>query len=182
MFAFAPLRTVALSSALVALSACATSSPDPTPEPVEATEITLNLPVPEVESAQPESCACREKGLEAAENYFDRGVRALAAGDYLQAEKYFNRHRDEAISQTVREADVGLAFVALLSATHSDALVAEGLDQRAEVMMLALAAVQTLEGQIKALDTLNDVLAKDLKKREEALNRLRELTLGQEEG
>ena len=50
---------------------------------------------------------------------------------------------------------------------------------RAEVMILALAAVQTLEGRLEALDALNQAISQDLEKREEALKRLRDLTLGQ---
>ena len=57
--------------------------------------------------------------------------------------------------------------------------VASGIDERAEVMILALAAVQTLEGRLEALDALNQAISQDLEKREEALKRLRDLTLGQ---
>ncbi len=56
---------------------------------------------------------------------------------------------------------------------------ASGVDERAEVMILALAAVQTLEGRLEALDALNKAISEDLEKREEALKRLRDLTLGQ---
>ena len=61
----------------------------------------------------------------------------------------------------------------------NDESVASGIDERAEVMILALAAVQTLEGRLEALDALNQAISQDLEKREEALKRLRDLTLGQ---
>ena len=64
----------------------------------------------------------------------------------------------------------------------SEGSLGDDMDDRAEVMVLALAAVQTLEGRIEALNTLNRALSKDLKKREEVLKRLRDLTLGQQEG
>jgi prefoldin subunit 5 len=48
-------------------------------------------------------------------------------------------------------------------------------------MILALAAVQALEGRIESLDAINAALTDDLEKRDEAIKRLRELTLGQQE-
>ena len=85
--------------------------------------------------------------------------------------------------QAQREADVGMAFVTLMgqvltSETPSDGLT---LDERAQLMALALAAVQTVDDQLQALVALNKALSKDLEKREEALKRLRDLTLGQPE-
>jgi len=59
--------------------------------------------------------------------------------------------------------------------------ILEALDERAEVMILALAAVQALEGRIESLDAINAALTDDLEKRDEAIKRLRELTLGQQE-
>lgn len=137
----------------------------------------LNLPGPEAAR-----CGC-DSDEALSDNYFDRGVRALAARDYGQAMAYFQRHRREESDQAQRESDIGIAFVKLMS-NQSDALTnpgVEGVDERAEVMILALAAVQSLEGRIEALNSLNSVLSQDLKKREEALKRLRDLTLGQQE-
>ena len=59
--------------------------------------------------------------------------------------------------------------------------ILEALDERAEIMILALAAVQALEGRIESLDAINAALTDDLEKRDEAIKRLRELTLGQQE-
>jgi hypothetical protein len=67
-------------------------------------------------------------------------------------------------------------------ASNLDDAGSAGVDERAEVMILALAAVQTLEGRLEALRALNEALSKDLEKREDALKRLRDLTLGQQEG
>ena len=76
---------------------------------------------------------------------------------------------------------MGIAFVTLMSEASivADESAASGIDERAEVMILALAAVQTLEGRLEALDALNKAISQDLEKREEALKRLRDLTLGQ---
>ena len=166
-------------SGVLLVTGCATpEAPDATPD-AESDAVELNLPDPEV--AEPD-CNCEELLVPVAEeNYFDRGVRALAARDYEQAKIYFERHRASGGSEAQREADVGIAFVTLMSETSlvSDEQGASGVDERAEVMILALAAVQTLEGRLEALNAINEALSKDLEKREEALKRLRELTLGQ---
>jgi hypothetical protein len=84
----------------------------------------------------------------------------------------------------MREAEVGIAFAALMAEAESLAEadgILEALDERAEIMILALAAVQALEGRIESLDAINAALTDDLEKRDEAIKRLRELTLGQQE-
>lgn len=165
---------------LPVFSGCASVPPEAAPAVEPASELNLNLPEPHGPSPE---CNC-EALAASAENYFDRGVRALAARDYPRAMTYFERHRESGNAQARREADVGLAFVTLLSqkSTPAGEASSEGVDERAEVMILALAAVQSLEGQIEALNALNKALSKDLEKREDALKRLRDLTLGQEEG
>lgn len=157
------------------LSGCAATPSNDATSDTQAVD--LNLPSPE----QLLSCDCEALAL-AEENYFDRGVRALAARDYVAAAEHFQRHKILETAQAKREADLGLAFVALLGkASDSDVIpAAEGVDERAEVMILALAAVRTLEGQLDALEALNEALTKDLEKREDALKRLRDLTLGQQ--
>ena len=176
----APHIPVTLMAAMV-LQACASQpAPVESPEPKTVPDaVTLNIPEP----APAADCDCEAWAL-AQENYFDRGVRALAARDYEQAKTYFERHRASGGSEVQREADVGIAFVTLMSDAikGGDRDGAAGVDERAEVMILALAAVQTLEGRIQALNALNSALSKDLEKREEALKRLRDLTLGQQEG
>lgn len=173
------------SAALVLWLAGCASAPNPAPEPAEThtapDPAELNIPIPEHRT----DCDCDVAVAAAPENYFDRGVRALAARDYARALVYFQRHRDSAEDQAVREAEVGMAFVALLDSDNGVSIAtsgASGIDERAEVMTLALAAIRALEGQLATLQHLNDVLSSDLAKREEALKRLRDLTLGQPEG
>lgn len=170
----AALKTGLLLGALI-LSGCAATPSNSPSEDAQA--VALNLPTP----AQMLNCDCEAQAL-VDENYFDRGVRALAARDYSAAAEYFQRHKTLETAQAAREADLGLAFVTLLSKSNDvDAMpAAEGVDERAEVMILALAAVRTLEGQLDALEALNQALTKDLEKREDALKRLRDLTLGQQ--
>lgn len=178
--------TASLTGALaivLALGGCASApapAPEPQPEPTPPAPSELNIPLPNSEAG----CDCPAADA-VVENYFDRGVRALAARDYDRARVYFKRHRDSDEPQAVREADVGIAFVTLLSQSEhapADDAGASGVDERAEVMILALAAIETLEGQLAMLQQLNDALNSDLAKREEALKRLRDLTLGQPEG
>ena len=158
----------------------------PAPEPVKPEQLTppqpeeLNIPAPPAVE-----CDCDTDPAVLVENYFDRGVRALAARDYARARVYFERHRESGGDQATHEASVGIAFVTLLD--ESNAITGEGegasgVDERAEVMILALAAVETLENQIKSIEQLNQSLTVDLEKREEALKLLRDLTLGAPEG
>lgn len=158
------------------LTACATR-PEPQPRPVVEVLPPQPLSIPTTVPA----CDCDAISIRDS-NDFDRGVRALAARNYEQARLFFERHRKSEAPEARREADVGMAFVTLLSdntvvTEQTDAEV----DDRAAVMVLALAAVATLERRIDTLDALNEALSKDLRKREEALKRLRDLTLGQQE-
>ena len=78
-----------------------------------------------------------------------------------------------------REAEIGLAFIAVLRADRTDGNSSQALDDRAEIMALALALLTQLEDRVSELGKKNSKLASDLKKREAVLKRLRELTLGQ---
>ena len=142
---------------------------------VSATLTEINIP----ESIVDASCDCSEVVAEPEETYFDRGVRALAARDYAQAISYFERHANDKSDNAQREAEIGLAFIAVLRADQSDGDASQALDDRAEIMSLALAVLTQLEGRVSELGEKNSKLASDLKKREAVLKRLRELTLGQ---
>lgn len=135
----------------------------------------LNLPKPLLEA----SCDCSDVEIVSEETYFDRAMRALAARDFEQASLYFTRHAAATDSVESREADVGLALIALLSSNPSKADDSQALDDRAEVLALALSLVRQLENRVSVLEKRNVKLASDLEKREAVLKRLRELTLGQ---
>ena len=150
--------------------------------PVEVTQpvATENLPELNIhESLTDVSCDCSEMVTEPEETYFDRGVRALAARDYAQALSYFERHKEAESENAQREAEIGLAFIAVLRADRSDDDSSQALDERAEIMSLALALLTQLEGRVSELGKKNSKLVSDLEKREAVLKRLRELTLGQ---
>lgn len=135
----------------------------------------LNIPETVAES----TCNCDEFVVEPEETYFDRAVRALAARDFTQALRYFEAHAESDEPDAARESEIGLAFIAVLRADRRDASNSQALDDRAEVMVLALSLLTRLEGRVAELGKLNSRLASDLKKREAVLERLRELTLGQ---
>lgn len=180
MHRFFTLRFAPVTAVLLLGIGCAAPVPNPEPQSVVDTrDIELNLPEPAVAPAE---CDC-EPVVAGVENDFDRGIRALVARDYAQARVYFGRHRTSGDTGASREADVGLAFVALLDeSTDSLPPSAPGADERAEMMSLAMALVESLEGRVDALNAVNAMLEENLAKREEALKRLRDLTLGQEEG
>ena len=141
--------------------------------------VSETLPLNISKSIVEASCDCSEVVAEPEETYFDRGVRALAARDYAQALSYFERHADAESDNAQREAEIGLAFIAVLRADRTDGNSSQALDDRAEIMSLALALLTQLEGRVSELGKKNSKLASDLKKREAVLKRLRELTLGQ---
>ena len=150
------------------------------PAEVSATIISQTLPELNIpESIVDASCDCSETVAEPDETHFDRGVRALAARDYAQALSYFERHADVESDNAQREAELGLAFIAVLRADDSDGTSSQALDERAEIMSLALASLTQLENRLSELGRKNFKLARDLEKREAVLKRLRELTLGQ---
>ena len=66
-----------------------------------------------------------------------------------------------------------------MQADTRDPSNSQALDDRAEVISLALSLLTRLEDKVSALGKANSRLADDLEKREAVLERLRELTLGQ---
>ena len=133
---------------LVALAGCQ-SVPQPEPEATSARQsggeeagssTELNLP----EQVADATCDCDDVAVEVDESNFDRGIRALAARDYVQALRYFESHAMAETENAAREAEVGLAFVAVLRASGNDGMNSQALDDRAEVMALALALLKRL--------------------------------------
>ena len=171
-----PIRCF-LSLLIALMVGCASQTP--TREPVSAAYETETTQ--QIDGSSP--CDC-ESGADDVWSDFDRGIQALADREYGVARIHFEKHREGGSAQEVREAEVGMAFAALMAEADSiteEAEFADRLDERAEVMVLALAAVQALEGQLESLDAINAALTDDLEKRDEAIKRLRELTLGQQE-
>jgi hypothetical protein len=162
------------------------SAAEPAPEAVP--ELTLNLP----EQAQDCACVVTE---EADYTFLDKGFNALVAGDHIEAVQYFQRYqRLESSPQANWEAGIAIAYDSMLPDSPfydpAAARTAYGnlkdqqvggvpIHTKALMMRDALETFVAMEQQISDLESDNALLRQDLEKREEALKRLRELTLGQ---
>ena len=116
-------------------------------------------------------------------DHFMLGLQALSQSDYVAAGKHFEEHSLTGDEQAPREAAAGQALVDTLSEypIEGDPSTAGEVSDRSVLIDLVLVLVAGLEQQIADLSAENAALSADLEKREEALKRLRELTLGQPE-
>lgn len=193
MSATRPLICSAI-SLLVLLQGCAAvpSQDDATvaaePEPVA--ELTLNIPDHTLGG-----CDCEESEEV---TLYDRGFSALVGGDHIEAVKYFQRYRSlESSAASDWEADIAIAYDSMLSQSpFYDPQAARKsyqqlrkkqpkearVHEQALLMRDALATFSAMSKQIDGLQKDNAKLTASLKKREEALRRLRELALGQKGG
>ncbi len=153
-------------------------------------ELTLNL-------ATREQCQC-QPSPERDQTFLERGYQALGQGDAVTALQHFQRYkRLEAAPAAQWEADVAIAYLAMLpdsplydhdAAEQSHQSLARRLLPEMQVhttallMRDSLAAFALLNRHIADLESSNATLKEDLEKREEAIRRLRELTLGQSRG
>lgn len=174
---------------LLLLAGCVVSPEQPeAPVIAEAPrEIELNLP-------RAETCDCTP---ETAQDYtfLEKGFSALSRGEYDDALEYFQRYRRLERSRSADwEADVATAFTHSLTdgptydpdearKAFRDLRKADWasmeLHQQTLLMRQSLETFLQLERENRELESANRGLQKDLEKREEALKRLRELTLGQ---
>jgi hypothetical protein len=184
---------------LALLQACATAppvepemrpaepAPEPGPEPAPEPELTLNL--------SEEGCDCGPPAPTTDRTFLDRGIASLAADEHIEAVQHFQRYgRLEKSELAHWEAGIAIAFVSTLRDSpfydeagarsayrrlrgqrHSDWRV----DDRVALLYLALESFNDLHRHMGDLRDVNVTLREDLKKREEAIKRLRELTLGQ---
>jgi len=114
---------------------------------------------------------------------FMLGLQALSRGDYAAAGQHFEEHAHSDVEQAPKEAAAAQALANTLSQypVGGDPSTADEVTNRAMLIDLVLVMIAGLEQQISDLSAENAALAVDLEKREEALKRLRELTLGQPE-
>jgi tetratricopeptide (TPR) repeat protein len=204
----ATLRTRRLNllaaTSLVVLQACAAAPPaneQPVEQPVvqaaapekrPVADLTLNLPEQATQTTQ--NCACTtDTGVD--RTFLDKGFSALAAGDHREAVNYFRRYQRLESSPVVDwEANIAIAYDKMLpespyynwrAARESylrllrEQPPVASLHQQVVLMRDALAIFSDLHVQINDLQKERDTLSENLEKREEALRRLRELTLGQ---
>ncbi len=182
------LRALVTVSLPLLLQACVTE-PVEQPAPAEDVELTLNLPEPEEGD-----CACvSEEPLDY--TFLEKGFTALAHGEHVEAVQYFQQYqRLESSPEADWEAGIAIAYVSMLphspfydqvAARKSFRKLREAdwndmeVHQQTLIMRHALAALAILNRHIVDLENTNETLEEDLEKREEALKRLRELTLGQ---
>jgi len=160
----------------------------PAQQPAQPPEITLNL-------HQEEQCVCQIEDDAVDYTFLEKGFSALAEGDYVDAVQYFQRYRRTESSKTVDwESDVAIAYVSSLeSSPFYDAEAARkayrqlrkadwqsmALHQQTLLMRQSLESFIVVDRRVADLKEANAALEKELRKREEALKRLRELTLGQ---
>jgi len=192
-----PCRSLSAAFLALLLGACA-AGPDPQPPqperaaqtPQEPVELTLNLP------EQGGNCSC-EQAPGSDRTFLERGVAMLAEGEYIEAVQHFQRYRrleKQPLAQW--EAQLAIAYVSMLPnspfydvAAARDSYIAlhnaipEGQQHDSIVLMRqALETFVLMERHIADLEMRTEMLGDDLEKREQALRRLRELTLGQPEG
>lgn len=151
-------------------------------EPVP--EITLNLPQTD--------CKCTEE--ERDYTFLEKGFNALEAGEYLESLQYFQRYQRIENSPTADvEARIAIAYLSILpdspifdreaareSYTRLRPSVDDELDLHGEILLMQ-ASLETfidMQQQIDRLRLSNKNLQEELQKREAAIKRLRDLTLG----
>jgi len=179
------------------LQACVITAPERERDSVPTVqrqdrEVELNLNLPE-----PSDCNCQPDEAAVDYTFLERGMQALARGEYIEAVQQFQRYQRLEKGDTARwEANLAIAYVsmlprspfydgdaALLSFTQLQQNYREDMQLNDSIALLYEALDAFLQ-QAKHLDDIensNAILREDLAKREQALKRLRELTLGQRE-
>jgi hypothetical protein len=109
-------------------------------------------------------------------------VQKLAEGNLVGARAMLVLHAAAGSGANAEEAEAGSALLDLLEKGPSGAATEPTASERLMLLNAVLGLINALEADREDLINRNQALAVDLEKREEALKRLRELTLGQQEG
>ena len=128
-----------------------------------------------------ELCRCPE---DEQVDEFTVALLAAVEGDLEAAGAALSRHAAIGGDRNRAEAAAGRALTDVLAryaVEGSDVGTPTDVSQRATLIELVLAVIDGLEAELATMGAENAALAADLEKREEALKRLRELTLGQPE-
>ena len=183
------LYSVITAAVLAALLPGCAPAPVQEPDPGhgEVPEITLNLPH--------ENCVCTGEEEFSDYTFLEKGYAALAGSDYEGAVQYFQRYqRLEKSPEAEWEVAMAITYISSLSdSPFYDAEAARQswrelnkadwesmqLHQQSLLMRQSLETSMALEKKVTELKDSNAILRDDLEKREEAIKRLRELTLGQ---
>lgn len=189
----APAACLALMLSLQACAPVAERGNEPAPpvaRPDRTVELNLNLP-------EPDNCNCQSDQEPVDYTFLDRGMQALARGEYIEAVQQFQRYRRLEKGDTAGwEAELAIAYASMLPRSpfyDADAALAsftqlqrdyrEDMQLHDSIALLyeALDAFLQQATHLSDLRNSNALLREDLEKREQALKRLRELTLGQRE-
>jgi hypothetical protein len=125
-------------------------------------------------------CACDSP---IATDHFDAALQQLAVGDYEAARESLTQHGASGLDQASQESNVGLDLIDAIAAQNLEpnSDEADPVSARGSALRLLLALIVDLQNQIAEAEADNAQMRVELEKREEALKRLRELTLGQPE-
>ena len=184
----------AVLAALCLLQGCTAAKPVEEMKPAVAVE-----PVPELTlNLAEQNCSCEV--AEAPDyTFLEKGFSELVAGDYIDAVQSFQRYqRLEKSAEADWESGIAIAYVSTLpnspfynpvEARKAARVLREQKDQqkvkgknvheKSLFMRNALDAFLVMQRHVNDLQVTNATLRQDLKKREKALKRLRELALGQ---
>jgi tetratricopeptide (TPR) repeat protein len=157
----------------------------------EQKPVTLNLPDQALAAGEYATATGIDR------TFLDKGFSALAAGDHREAVNYFRRHqRLESTPGADWEAGIAVAYDKMLPdspyynwrAAYESYLrlmreQPQGIQLHRQIRLMrdALAVFGELHVRINDLQKEKRTLSENLEKRDEALRRLRELTLGQKE-
>lgn len=190
-------RLFAAAALVLTLQACTTVQFLPSPDgeaDVMNTGSVQEVPELELNLDQPEPVECvRDEGADY--TFLEKGFSHLVAGDQIEAVRYFQTYqRLEASERSTWESEIAIAYASMLpQSPFYDPQAArlaynklvktqpEGVELHEKVLFMrdALATLVSLNRQIGSLQRDKAALEGDLRKREDALRRLRELTLGQ---
>jgi hypothetical protein len=185
---FRSLLTPVCVLSLLLLQACASV-------PEQETEQKASEPVPEITLTMPQSnCACEEEKQDY--TFLEKGFKALHEREYLESLQYFQRYqRIETSPQADVEARIAFAYLSILpdSPIYDSQAARVSYDRlrrsiqpewelydKILLMQDSLETFLDLQRQIVDLEKDNGDLILELEKRETAIKRLRDLTLGRE--
>jgi hypothetical protein len=163
--------------------------------PENETEVPASEPVPEITLNLPKNeCDCTAEDGD--HTFLEKGFDALHRGEYLDSLQYFQRYqRIEKTPLADTEAKIAIAYLSILpdSPIFDSRAVSDSyntLRQQIEpqwklhdqilLMQDSLETFIDMQRKISQLEDQNAVLREELAAREEAIKRLRDLTLGRE--
>jgi hypothetical protein len=183
------LRLLPFCLSLLLLQACSSTPDQPEVPEVEeeVPELTLNLPQ--------DSCNCI-KPEQTDYTFLEKGFDALHDAEYLDALQYFQRYqRIEKTDVAGYEAGIAVAYLSILtdSPIYDSEAARESYGQlrasadpdwqvHGQVLLMrdSLETFLEMEAQIERYRQRDAYLLRELRKREDAIKRLRDLTLGRE--